>query len=309
MKRLTAMICLALVAICAFADTKVIEKSAKKAPEWLYSATDGFIVVTVEASNLGDAQQRALQLVTERIILSVATSVSVSQDNEISSVSTDGSVAEKESFKQVSRMKSANLPFLKGISSSKIKEIYWIKLQDKATKAEHYEYSVKYPYSKTEQLQLVDEFERLDASKDQEYETLKNNIDNIESVEQIKQSILQLNSLKEYFFDNVRLSQVDALTEQYKALYSSITLSGTLVEDGKYEIQMLLNGKPVKVATVPKVTSNCASEIRVIPSGTKFVITYNAIDCLGDEENFIDVQFRINGKRVESKFHFKVDNE
>ena len=297
------------MAISTFADTKVIEKSAKKAPEWLYSATDGFIVVTVEASNLGDAQQRAIQLVTERIILSVATSVSVSQDNEISSVSTDGSVAEKESFKQVSRMKSANLPFLKGISPSKIKDIYWIKLQDKATKAEHYEYSVKYPYSKTEQLQLVDEFERLDASKDQEYETLKNNIDNIESVEQIKQSILQLNSLKEYFFDNVRLSQVDALTEQYKALYNAITLSGKLLEAGKYEIQMLLNGKPVKVATVPKVTSNCASQIRVNPSGNKFVITYDAIDCLGDEENFLDVQFRINGKRIESKFYFQIENE
>ena len=297
------------MAISTFADTKVIEKSAKKAPEWLYSATDGFIVVTVEASNLGDAQQRAIQLVTERIILSVATSVSVSQDNEISSVSTDGSVTEKESFKQVSRMKSANLPFLKGISPSKIKDIYWIKLQDKATKAEHYEYSVKYPYSKTEQLQLVDEFERLDASKNQEYETLKNKLDNIESIEEIKQSILQLNSLKEYFFDNVRLSQVNALTEQYKALYNAITLSGKLSEAGKYEIQMLLNGKPVKVATVPTVTSNCASQIKVVPSGKKFIVTYDAIDCLGDEENFIDVQFRINGKRIESKFYFQVDNE
>ena len=297
------------MAISTFADTKVIEKSAKKAPEWLYSATDGFIVVTVEASNLGDAQQRAIQLVTERIILSVATSVSVSQDNEISSVSTDGSVAEKESFKQVSRMKSANLPFLKGISPSKIKDIYWIKLQDKATKAEHYEYSVKYPYSKTEQLQLVDEFERLDASKDQEYETLKNKLDNIESIEEIKQGILQLNSLKEYFFDNVRLSQVNALTEQYKALYNAITLSGKLSEAGKYEIQMLLNGKPVKVATVPTVTSNCASQIKVVPSGKKFIVTYDAIDCLGDEENFINVQFRINGKRIESKFYFQVDNE
>ena len=297
------------MAISTFADTKVIEKSAKKAPEWLYSATDGFIVVTVEASNLGDAQQRAIQLVTERIILSVATSVSVSQDNEISSVSTDGSVAEKESFKQVSRMKSANLPFLKGISPSKIKDIYWIKLQDKATKAEHYEYSVKYPYSKAEQLQLVDEFERLDASKDQEYETLKNKLDNIESIEEIKQGILQLNSLKEYFFDNVRLSQVNALTEQYKALYNAITLSGKLSEAGKYEIQMLLNGKPVKVATVPTVTSNCASQIKVVPSGKKFIVTYDAIDCLGDEENFINVQFRINGKRIESKFYFQVDNE
>ena len=83
----------ALVAISTFADTKVIEKSAKKAPEWLYSATDGFIVVTVEASNLGDAQQRALQLVTDRIILSVVTAGPRRLDNEHTYLRTDGSDA------------------------------------------------------------------------------------------------------------------------------------------------------------------------------------------------------------------------
>lgn len=302
MKRWTAMICLALMAIGMAAQTKVIDKSAKKAPDWVNGAVDGYLVVTVEASTLADAQQKSIQLVTERIIQSVATSVSVSQNSEMSSVSSDGSVEEKEAFRQVSKMKSANLPFLKGISPAKIEDIYWIKVQDKATKREHYEYSVKYPYTKAEQRQLEQEFEKLDAEKVAELESLKKKLRNIESIEEIKSSILQLNTLKEYFFDDVRQSQVDGLIAQYKDLYSAISISGSLVEEGKYECQMLLNGKPVKVATVPKVTSNCASQIKVRQSGDTFTITYDAVDCLPEEENFINVEFRINGKRIDSKF-------
>lgn len=302
MKRWTAMICLALMAIGMAAQTKVIDKSAKKAPDWVNGAVDGYLVVTVEAFTLADAQQKSIQLVTERIIQSVATSVSVSQSNEMSSVSTDGSVEEKEAFRQVSKMKSANLPFLKGISPAKIEDIYWIKVQDKATKREHYEYSVKYPYTKAEQRQLEQEFEKLDAEKMAELESLKKNINSLGSIEEIKSSILQLNTLKEYFFDDVRQSQVDGLIAQYKDLYSAISISGSLVEEGKYECQMLLNGKPVRVATVPKVTSNCASQIKVRQSGDTFTITYDAVDCLPEEENFLNVEFRINGKRIDSKF-------
>lgn len=302
MKRWTAMICLALMAIGMAAQIKVIDKSAKKAPDWVNGAVDGYLIVTVEASTLADAQQKSIQLVTERIIQSVATSVSVSQNSEMSSVSSDGSVEEKEAFRQVSKMKSANLPFLKGISPAKIEDIYWIKVQDKATKREHYEYSVKYPYTKAEQRQLEQEFEKLDAEKVAELETLKKKINSLGSIEEIKSSILQLNTLKEYFFDDVRQSQVDGLIAQYKDLYSAIAISGSLVEEGKLECQMLLNGRPVRVATVPKVTSNCASQIKTRQAGDKFTITYDAVDCLPEEENFINVEFRINGKRIDSKF-------
>lgn len=303
MKRLTIIICLAVVTLCAAAQTKIIDKSAKKAPEWVGRAVDGYLVVTVNARTLAEAEQLSMQEVTNRIILSVATSVTVSQSNELSSVTTESSIHDKEEFRQLSKLKSANLPFLKGISPTKIADIYWIKEQDKTTKDESYVYSVKYPYTKAEQQQLVKEFELLDGEKVAELEALKKKLNNMESLEDIKQSILQLNTLKEYFFDNVRLSQVEGLTEQYKGLYSALAISGTPVEEGKYECQMLLDGKPIRVATMPKVTSNCASQIKVSKSGNKFVINYDAIDCLPEEENFLDVQFRINGKPLSGRFN------
>ena len=140
------------------------------------------------------------------------------------------------------------------------------------------------------------------------YEALRDKIGNLESVEEIKSSINRLASLKEFFFDDVRVSQVDGLIEQYKQLYSTMAIHGTPAGKGKYECQMMLNGRPVKVGVVPKVTSNCAFQIVVRQSDGKSIITYDDTDCLPEEENYLDVLFRIDGKRVESKFSINANS-
>ena len=302
MRKWIIMVCLMLSAVGMTAKTKVIEKSAKKVPEWVNTAVSDYLIVSVTAPSLADAQKMSIQEVTERIIQSVANSVSVAQTNEMSEVNTNGAIESNDTYKRVSKMKSANLPFLKGISPTKIEEIYWQKVRDNDTGKEHYEYWVKYPYSAAEQHRLQTEFERLDEEKVAEYESLKEKIDNLESVEEIKSSILRLNSLEEYFFDETRLSQVKGLTEQYKNLYTTLSLVGKPAGAGKYECQVTLGGRPVKAGTVPTVTSNCASQIDVQQADGKFVITYDAIDCLPEEENFLNVQLRIDGKRLERKF-------
>lgn len=302
------MVCLVLLAAGATAQTKVVDKSAKKMPAWANTAVPDYLIVSVTAPTLAEAQKKSVQEITERIIQSVATSVSVSQTDVMSEVTTDGGVESTDAYKRVSKMKSANLPFLKGISPTKIEEIYWQKVQDKSTKKEHYEYWVKYPYSAVEQRRLQKEFEQLDKEKTEEYEALRDKIGNLESVEEIKSSINRLASLKEFFFDDVRVSQVDGLIEQYKQLYSTMAIHGTPAGKGKYECQMMLNGRPVKVGVVPKVTSNCAFQIVVRQSDGKFIITYDDTDCLPEEENYLDVLFRIDGKRVESKFSINTNS-
>ena len=56
----------------SLAQTKVVERSAKKAPEWVNTANPSALVVTVTANTIADAQVKAMAEVTERIILSVA---------------------------------------------------------------------------------------------------------------------------------------------------------------------------------------------------------------------------------------------
>lgn len=301
MKRLMWLVCVLLLVAGASAQTKVIEKSAKKVPGWLNTAVDDYLIVTVSTNSLAEAQTKAMLEITERIIRSVANNVSVSTKNVLSEVYTNGSIESKDDFAQISKTKSANLPFLKGISPTNIEEIYWEKVQDKATKKEHYDYSVKYPFSQAEQQKLVAEFEAMDAEKVAQYKALEQKIGEIESIEEIKSAITELNTLCEYFFDEVRFSQAKGLKERYSHLYDAITVTGTFLEAGKYQCQVLLEGNPVKISVAPKVTSNCAAQISVRPSNGSFIISYDAIDCLPEEENFLSMVFRINGKRLEHK--------
>lgn len=301
MKRLMWVICALLLAVTVGAQTKVIEKSAKKVPGWLNTAVDGYLVVTVTANSLAEAQTKAQAEITERIIQAVASNVSVSKKNVLSEVNTDGNIESTDAFTQVSKIKSANLPFLKGISLSNVEEIYWEKIQDKATKKESYNYSVKYPFSRLEQRRLIAEFEALDAEKVAQYRALEQKINEIESVDEIKQAVAELNTLSEYFFDDVRLSQVKGLIGRYNQLYDALSVTGTFLEGGKYQCQVLLDGSPVRVSAKPKVTSNCAGQISVRPSDGMFVISYNAEDCLPEEENFLNISLNVGGKRLQHK--------
>lgn len=134
MKRLIWMIFITLLAAGVAAQTKVVERSAKKVPGWLNTAVEDYLVVSVTAGSLAEGQTKALTEITERIIQSVASNVTVSKKNTLSEVNVNGNIESSDAFTQISRIKSANLPFLKRISLSNVEEIYWEKVQDKATK-------------------------------------------------------------------------------------------------------------------------------------------------------------------------------
>lgn len=299
---LLALSVFAMLPASAGAENKIIDKSAKKTPEWLTGAADGFLVVTVEAPSIAEAQRQALDEVTERIIRSVASNVSVDQKSEISETVTNGSVSSStDTYTRNSRIRSANLPFLKGISLSRATDIYWVKLRDKRTKAEHYEYSVKYPYSRMDQRMIQAEFEDLDAEKSAELDALEQKIDNITSLDDISAGMAACDALSEYFFDNVRASRVKALKTRYNGLYKTVGILGAVTGQGTAECALSVNGRAVRSGLVPSVSSNCASNINVVPSDGTYRITYDTSDCLPDEDNYLTVSFRVRGKKVEHR--------
>lgn len=305
MRRFVCLACLCLWVIGAGAQTKVIERSAKKLPAWMNTAVDDYLIVSVTANSLAEAQAKVVDEITERIIRAVASNVTVEQKSVLSEVNVNGNIDSKDDFRRISKIRSANLPFLKGISSAKIEDIYWQKVQDKATKREHYDYSAKYPFSREEQRRLIAEFETLDAGKVAQYKALERKINEIEAVEEIKNAVTELDALYGYFFDEVRLNQVKGLKERYLHLYDALSVAGTFLEEGRFQCQLLLDGNPVRVSVAPKVSSNCAAQIAVRPSEGRFVITYDAVDCLPEEENFLHIQFRIAGKKLEHKAYIR----
>ncbi|MFG6391703.1 MAG: plethodontid receptivity factor PRF [Candidatus Amulumruptor sp.] len=291
------------------AETKVVEKSAKKAPEWLGTAADGYLIVTVEAPSRAEAQRRATAEITERIIHSVASNVTVEQSNIATETITNGEVSESsDTYSRQSSIRTANLPFIKGISLSKAADIYWAKLRDKKTGAEHYEYSVKYPYTRLEQQMLQSDFEELDRQKVAELENLEAQVDNITAMEQIGSGIARLDALGEYFFDKARAARVKGLRTQYNDLYKSLGVTGKIVKPGTIECALTVQGHPVSCGMSPVATSNCANNIQVSPEDVIFKVYYETADCLDDEDNYVDVTFRIKGKKVARHFVIKADD-
>ena len=59
MKRLIWMIFITLLAAGVAAQTKVVERSAKKVPGWLNTAVEDYLVVSVTAGSLAEGQTKA----------------------------------------------------------------------------------------------------------------------------------------------------------------------------------------------------------------------------------------------------------
>ena len=98
MKRLITLACMMLAIVTIYAQNKVVESSAKKVPTWLGTAVEGKLVVSVTAPTLAQAQVKAMNEVTERIILSVASNVSVTQRNVASETVTNDGVESRDEY-------------------------------------------------------------------------------------------------------------------------------------------------------------------------------------------------------------------
>ena len=64
----TCILIAAIAALCcpsvARGETKVLERSTKKTPEWIASATEGYIVAAVQAPTIAEARSLAEQEIT-----------------------------------------------------------------------------------------------------------------------------------------------------------------------------------------------------------------------------------------------------
>ena len=116
----TCILIATIAAICcpsvARGEAKVLERSTKKTPEWIASATEGYIVAAVQAPTIAEARSLAEQEITSQMILSVARNVSVNRSNVSSEVVVNGEVESSDSYSSSTAIRGANLPFLKGIS-------------------------------------------------------------------------------------------------------------------------------------------------------------------------------------------------
>ena len=163
---LTATLILAL-SFGSFAQFKVVEKSTKKAPAWYQQMAADYLIVSAHEPTLEEAQAACLQEVKKQIIQAVAQNITFSESSILNQKLEGEDITEfVDIYSSNTDVKAATVPFIQGISLSKVEDFYWEKLQNKKTKEIYYNYSIKYPFSQLELKKLVRDFEK----RDKQYE-------------------------------------------------------------------------------------------------------------------------------------------
>ena len=285
---------------------KVIEKSDKKAPVWYESAEAGYIVASSENGNMEEARQQCLESVKRQIVQAIAQNIEFSDSHSVEQVSGTGDRITEFVDRYIAEgsTKAASLPFIKGISLSKVDGSYWEKRQDKKSGKITYCYAIRYPFPESEHQALIAEFEKQDREMEDAVREMEKQVAAVTSVEEIDQCITKMRPLVEYFFDKTRREWAEGVLQDYRKLPASITVESKA--DGKDAclVSLYLKGRKITTTVMPKLKADCASRLKAVPRGDEIRVTYSSEDCLEDEENYVEMTFRLPGKSLKHKFYF-----
>lgn len=303
MRHIIYIIATLLLSTSAFAQNyKVLERSEKKAPSWVGCSGEGFICVSATDADMEEARKACMRSVKEEIIQSIAVNV-VSESKIYMQGKESNDVNEfVNEFMSNSTTQAATLPFITGISISKASATYWEKLQDKSTKHISYMVAVKYPLSASEIATYRKEFLELDNRMMKQTEELEAGIVNVSSVKDIDNGIAKAEEMVSYFFDSRRKKWAESILAQYQRIPTRLSVHGKAGRDDSYTVWIELDGNKITPSGNPKLTSNCASDLKFKRDGQDYIVTYDTADCLDDEQNSIEVSFKIKGRTIREKF-------
>lgn len=283
---------------------KVTQKSVKKAPVWLNMTEQDYIITSAISSDVEKAKNECLDNIRKYIIDAVAQNVKASSESNIQQKSVNNSITQfLDNYSYTAQTQSANVPYLKGISFSKVADSYWEKREEKGTKKTSYLYSVKYPFPSLELKKLVHEFDRIDSEMVSKLNALENGYKQSNTVEQIDKAIADLNPLISYFFDDIRKNAAQTLQNNYRELYRQIAFREISNEPGTYEFALTLGGNDIEIARRPELKSATLTQLRAEQNEKKWKVNYNYATCDLSEENSGAIIFRIGGKTLTNNFY------
>lgn len=282
---------------------KVVEKSDKKAPQWIGTVNADYFTVSATAPTLQEAMDRCLSDIQQYIATSIAvnfTSVETS-DQSMLSVNDVSNVLIK--YTSQSKAQSAQLPFIAGISLSNAADVYWERRYVKDDKLYYYVYHVYYPFSARQRAIAVQEFRDMDASYENKLIELEKNFNEFTNLDYVREAIASLNGLMGYFFDSARATRAKALHKSYRDCFSHVVIQAGPQAKKQITYTLSLNGRQVTTSTQPVVRSNYADNIRVFNQEGTYVVQFEPLVIPG-EEHTIQVSYLWEGRTVSQKILF-----
>jgi hypothetical protein len=303
-KYLLLVVALFASASISLAQDKIIEKSGKQ-PSWVNNLEKDFIITVGSGASSNDAQQNALMMVKERIVSSVAENVKAKTEIKKEEANYNNNISIfLEKFASQTTTESGKVPFLQGISLSKVSEFYWEKLQRK-DKSVYFNYHIKYPFPDDELQKLVSDYKTRDIELTKQLDDLIAQAETVESVEQIEKNIGELKVLIDYFMDG-RKNKAELGITRYQSLLASIELVEVESNLGELKYTLRLGTRTISTVKKPITKSECARITSTINNQDSWLVKYDYANCYEDPENNILVKYRFGNNDVQKKFYFDI---
>lgn len=308
MRRLLVIALSLMLPLCACAQKKgfkLVEKSGPK-PEWVgQGSVKDYIIVQSDKPTLEEAKSDAMQKVRTEIAASVATNVMRTVNSYTQKV-VEGNESQTNATMSIeSTSKIARMPAIQGVSITKA-DTYQELFRNKKTGEVYYNLYVKYPFSQFDLVELVTAYELHEKEIDDKIKGFEDGLDNIESVEQIDANILALNALEgEIGTEDARTITIEGIVKRYNKIYDNIIVDVVNKSKNKVTVRLVYNGNTIATSQKPRTSSNCATQFTVKSEGDNTVINFDSEYCYDQDDNYVEVRFKVGPKFAKEKIFFK----
>lgn len=297
-------ICVLFILCQSIYAQKVIDKSASKRPAWYGQVQEGYIIVAASAETLEEAQRKCIERVKILMLESVAQNIEYSTETIIEQVTHNQDVQSDIKFRQSGKISVVNLPYITGVSLSNAQESYWEAVQDKQSKKVSYSYSLIYPYPRSAYRQLLAEFEEMDAKMVAYVQQSEENLKTAFNIDSMEICMVNIKMAEDYFFDNQRKTKARNVIDQYTKAFRQFNVESKRIGKCKFRCWITWNGEIMESSSLPKCKSETATQIICRKEDDTYIITFSDEECIGDDDNHIDISFIFKPCTLKHKLYF-----
>lgn len=281
---------------------RVIEKSEKTRPEWVYGISKDYIIAEGVGVTWDQAQDNALKKIKERIVSSVAVNISSETNMVVNESIIDNMSRYSESTELITNISTDFFNTLKGISLNKAQAFYWEK-QLYPGKQKMVHYHIKYPFSQRELDELIIEWEKTDKGFTAELDALEEKIDNSSGVSELIMLQKKTQELKN-IFTGTRKTRISILEAEINQLLGNLKFEVQKHERGQLVIKLLSSDRYFKMSNDLTFNSDCAvlQDYKLTDDGFSMEINYDADFCYSEESPLFTVKQNYENGDISGKW-------
>ena len=291
------------IASTSFSQVKLVEKSGKT-PKWINATEKGYMIETGTGASISEAKDRAIAGVKESIIKAVAEQITAVTEDHLQQTREGNNYKISGSFSSSTRSRTARMPFVTGISESKVESYYWEKLKDKKTGNVTYNYHVKYPFSREELGGIILDFEMLQKNEELKLNEMDEIIGNAVSLDELAGKYHELQAMLPQLEGGNKM-QGDLLLKKLQSLLNSVSFIEIRSVPGHVSFKLVSGTIPLQAILSPVVKSNCAGNFKTTFSPDSISINYTFNGCFENQLNKITINYPVGD--ISIKHDFPID--